>query len=144
MKQTVGRIKVMVVREGTAPVCANPAEIARMLLAQAECDGREHFKAVFLDARHAVLGVYTVSIGCLTSSLVHAREVFRAAIVAGAAGIVLSHNHPSGDPEPSAEDIALTRRLMAAGTLIGIEVLDHVVTGDHAAKWVSFKERGMM
>jgi DNA repair protein RadC len=83
-----------------------------------------------------------ISVGCLTSSLVHPREVFQEAVVSRAAGLVLFHNHPSGDPEPSAEDVSLTRRLAAAGTLMGIEVLDHVVLG--AGRFVSLKDRGVL
>ena len=83
-----------------------------------------------------------VSSGCLTSSLVHPREVFQEAIVSRAAALVLFHNHPSGDPEPSAEDLALTRRLVSAGALLGIQVLDHLVLG--AARYVSLKERGVV
>jgi DNA repair protein RadC len=81
-------------------------------------------------------------VGCLTSSLVHPREVFQEAIVSRAAAIILFHNHPSGDPEPSAEDLSLTRRLASAGTLLGIEVLDHVVLG--AGRVVSLKDRGVL
>ena len=80
--------------------------------------------------------------GCLTSSLVHPREVFQEAVVSRAAAIILFHNHPSGDPEPSAEDLSLTRRLCSAGTLMGIEVLDHVVLG--AGRFVSLKDRGVL
>jgi DNA repair protein RadC len=83
-----------------------------------------------------------ISVGCLTSSLVHPREVFQEAVVARAAALVLFHNHPSGDPEPSAEDIALTRRLASAGTLMGIEILDHLVLG--AGRFVSLKQRGLL
>jgi DNA repair protein RadC len=83
-----------------------------------------------------------ISVGCLTSSLVHPREVFQEAVVARAAALILFHNHPSGDPEPSAEDIALTRRLASAGTLMGIEILDHLVLG--AGRFVSLKERGLL
>ena len=79
--------------------------------------------------------------GCLTSSLVHAREVFKPAILAGAAAILLAHNHPSGDPEPSAEDLALTRRLKAAGDLLGIAILDHIIVGE-LGRFVSLRERG--
>jgi DNA repair protein RadC len=83
-----------------------------------------------------------VSVGCLTSSLVHPREVFREAVSARAAAILLFHNHPSGDPEPSAEDLSLTRRLASAGSLMGIEVLDHLVLG--AGRFVSLKQRGVL
>ena len=103
---------------------------------------REVFVIAMLTVRHRVLGLHTVSVGCLTSSLVHPREVFRPAIMAGfCAALLLAHNHPSGDPEPSAEDLALTRRLAAAGTLLGIEVLDHLILGE-AGRFVSLKERG--
>jgi DNA repair protein RadC len=84
-------------------------------------------------------------VGCLSASLVHAREVFGAASVHKAAAIVLFHNHPSGQPEPSAEDLALTRRLVACGQLLGIEVLDHIVVGDATDdRWVSLRDRGLL
>jgi DNA repair protein RadC len=76
--------------------------------------------------------------------LVHPREVFGRAIVHKAAAIVLFHNHPSGEPEPSAEDLALRRRLVACGQLLGIEVLDHIVVGDATDRWVSLRDRGML
>lgn len=77
-----------------------------------------------------------------TSSLVHPREVFKAAILANSDGIILSHNHPTGDPTPSREDMEVTKRLVEAGGIVGIEVIDHVVIGDNG-KYVSFKERGI-
>lgn len=137
-------IRLIVVREGGPRVaCSSPSDGARLFMESQPHDGREHFRAAFLDTRHRLIGpAYLVSIGCLTASLVHPRELFRPAIAAGAAGVVLSHNHPSGDPEPSAEDIALTRRLVAAGTVLGIEVLDHIVTGE--GRYVSLKERGVL
>ena len=92
--------------------------------------------------RHRLKREAVISVGCLTSSLVHPREVFQEAVVARAAALVLFHNHPSGDPEPSAEDIALTRRLAQAGALMGIEVLDHLILG--AGRFVSLKERGVL
>jgi DNA repair protein RadC len=70
--------------------------------------------------------------------------VFRLAIVAGASGLVISHNHPSGDANPSAEDLTLTRRLAAAGSLLGIEILDHIITGDGTGRWISLKDRGLL
>ena len=102
----------------------------------------ETFGLLALDVRHRLKHEAVISVGCLTSSLVHPREVFQEAVVARAAALVLFHNHPSGDPEPSAEDVALTRRLAAAGTLMGIEVLDHLVLG--AGRFVSLKERGVL
>lgn len=121
-----------------------PADAAQGLRAYLGDDlDREHFVIALLTCRHTLIGINTVSVGCLTSSLVHPREVFKPAILASAAAIVLCHNHPSGDPEPSADDIALTRRLVSAGTLLGIEVLDHVVLGA-AGRFVSLKTRGIV
>ena len=102
----------------------------------------ETFGLLALDVRHRLKREAVISVGCLTSSLVHPREVFQEAVVARAAALVLFHNHPSGDPEPSAEDVALTRRLASAGTLMGIEILDHLVLG--AGRFVSLKERGVL
>ena len=90
---------------------------------------REEFRVLLLDAKHHVMGVYTVSIGSLTVSIVHPREVYKAAILANAAAIIGVHNHPSGHPDPSPEDHALTKRLAEAGTIIGITLLDHVIIG---------------
>ena len=95
-----------------------------------------------LDVRHRLKQETVVSVGCLTSSLVHPREVFQVAVAARAAALILFHNHPSGVPEPSAEDVSITRRLASAGTLMGIEVLDHVILG--AGRFVSLKERGIL
>lgn len=125
-----------------APVLRTPAEAARYLLPRHACRPVETFGLLALDARHRLRREAIVSVGCLTGSLVHPREVFQEAVVARAAALVLFHNHPSGDPEPSAEDLALTRRLAAAGTLMGIEVLDHLVLG--AGRFVSLKERGVL
>lgn len=97
---------------------------------------REEFVAVLLDGKGRMLGFNLVSVGTLTASLVHPREVFKAAIIGNAASIILVHNHPSGDPTPSPEDVALTSRLRAAGDLVGIRIVDHVVIGDD--RYVSF------
>ena len=103
---------------------------------------REHFLVVLLDARHRIIREETVSIGSLTSSIVHPREVFAPAVRASAGAVLLVHNHPSGDPRPSEEDIAVTRRLVHASEMIGIRILDHIVIGD--SKYVSFKEQGLL
>jgi len=92
---------------------------------------REAFYCLHLDARHALLSRELVHMGTLNASLVHPREVFKAAILRSAAAIIVSHNHPSGDPAPSADDLSLTNRLKDAGQLIGIEVLDHVIIGNN-------------
>jgi DNA repair protein RadC len=103
---------------------------------------REHFGVFLLDTQHQVRGVHTVTVGVLDASLVHPREVFKPAILASAASIILFHNHPSGDPTPSAEDRAVTRQLKAAGDIIGIDILDHIVVGD--GRYVSFSEAGLL
>lgn len=125
-----------------APCLQSPAEAARHLMPRYSPRPVETFGLLALDARHRLKREAVISVGCLTASLVHPREVFQEAVVSRAAAIVLFHNHPSGDPEPSAEDLALTRRLAAAGTLMGIEVLDHLVLG--AGRYVSLKERGAL
>jgi len=99
---------------------------------------REVFKVILLDAKHAIIRDLTVSEGSLTSSLVHPREVFNEAVRESAAAVIFLHNHPSGDPQPSAEDRTLTRRLQEAGNILGIQVLDHVIIGD--GRYVSFAD----
>jgi len=130
--------------EGRTPAASfrTPQDAARYLLPRYGARPVETFGLLALDVRHRLRREAVVSVGCLTSSLVHPREVFQEAIVSRAAAIILFHNHPSGDPEPSAEDLSLTRRLASAGTLLGIEVLDHVVLG--AGRIVSLKDRGVL
>ena len=103
---------------------------------------KERFISVMLDGKNRIIREDLVSEGILTASLVHPREVFAPAIRESAGGIVLVHNHPSGDPEPSGEDLEVTRRLCAVGELVGIRVLDHVIIGD--GRYVSFLERGLI
>jgi DNA repair protein RadC len=103
---------------------------------------REHFLVLLLNARHECLAVETVSIGSLNASIVHPREVFRPAILASAASIIAVHNHPSGDPEPSQEDVGITRRLAQVGEILGIALVDHLVIGSRGA--VSLRERGLL
>ena len=103
---------------------------------------KEHFLALMVTAKNRLIREEVVSIGTLTASLVHPREVFKPAIRHSAAGLVLVHNHPSGDPEPSPEDHEVTRRLVAVGELVGIKILDHLVIADGC--YVSFLERGLI
>jgi DNA repair protein RadC len=140
---------VALVREGTVdtqsyPTVRSPEAIYHAFKAHLKDSGVEQFAVGLLNIRHRIIGMYTVSVGVLTSSLVHPREVFGPAVVHKAAAVVLGHNHPSGEPEPSAEDIAITRRLVSAGQLLGIDVLDHVVLGDGQNRFVSLKERGVL
>jgi len=124
------------------PTFSAPSETALYLLPRYSPGTVERFGVLALDVRRRLIREQVVSVGCLTASLVHPREVFAVAISCRAAALVLFHNHPSGDPEPSHEDMALTRRLSAAGSLLGIEVLDHLVLG--AGRYVSLKERGVL
>lgn len=103
---------------------------------------KEHFVCLFLNTKNHVISRETISIGSLNAAIVHPREVFRAAIKRAAASIICIHNHPSGDPTPSSEDIQLTKRLVEAGAIVGIEVLDHIVIG--CDSYCSLKERGLL
>lgn len=103
---------------------------------------KEHFVVIYLNAKNRILRRETVSIGILNSSLVHPREVFQPAVSESAASVILVHNHPSGDLEPSQDDIALTKRLTEAGKIMGIEVLDHVIIGTKG--FLSMKEKNLM
>jgi DNA repair protein RadC len=128
-------------REG-ATSFRTPDDCAKYLLPRYATRQVEVFGLLVLDARQRLKGEAVVSSGSLTASLVHPREVFREAVSAQAAALILFHNHPSGDPEPSDEDVRLTHRLVAAGELMGIEVLDHLVLG--AGRFVSLRERGVV
>ena len=124
------------------PRLGAPRQIAALLLPQYGARQVEHFGLVMLDTKHRMLRVRVVSIGCLDSTVVHPREVFREAAAASAAAIVLFHNHPSGDPSPSPDDAALTARMVRAGLIMGIDVLDHIILADQ--RYFSFAESGQM
>jgi DNA repair protein RadC len=119
---------------------ASPRAVAEFLLPQHGNRSVEQFGVVLLDTKHRVIRTAVLSIGTLDSSIVHPREVFREAALAGAAAIVLFHNHPSGDPKPSDDDVRLTARFVAAGVLMGIHVIDHVILAD--VRYYSFREEG--
>jgi DNA repair protein RadC len=129
-------------REGT-PV-RSPRDVFRLMEPIAEREPTEVFWLLALNAQHRLIGggPIAVSRGTLTSSLVHPREVFRAAIVAGAAAVILCHNHPSGDPTPSADDRMVTEQLVAAGRLLDLPVHDHLIVG--AGRYTSFAEAGLL
>lgn len=119
----------------------SPRDVSGLVMEEMRYLDREQFRIVLLDSKNQVLGLKVVSVGSLSSSIVHPREVFKEAITRSSAAVILVHNHPSGDPTPSQEDIEVTRRLADAGRLLGIEVLDHIVVGDN--RYVSFKEKGI-
>lgn len=131
-----------VVAEPTPARC--PKDVFTFMKQLAEREVVEIFWILALNAQHAIIhsAPIIISTGLINSALVHPREVFRSAIVAGAAAIILVHNHPSGDPTPSAEDRALTEQLVAAGKLLDIPVHDHVVIGRE--RYVSFAETGLI
>ncbi|HZO89105.1 MAG TPA: DNA repair protein RadC [Chthonomonadaceae bacterium] len=128
--------------EEAKPVIHSPQDVANLLLPELRDVKKEHFKAILLDTKNQVLKIVTVSVGTLDSSLVHPREVYKDAILASAASLIVAHNHPSGDPTPSAEDKRVTQRLAEAGQIVGIDLLDHIIIGDN--RWVSLKERGLL
>ncbi|BFH61168.1 MULTISPECIES: RadC family protein [Paenibacillus] len=123
-------------------VIRSPRDAADVLMEQLRYLQKEHFVCLFLNTKNHIIAQETLSIGSLNASIVHPREVFRAAIKCSSASIVCAHNHPSGDPTPSHEDISMTLRLKEAGEIVGIEVLDHLIIGD--GEFVSLKEQGLM
>ena len=124
------------------PRLNTPRQLASHLLPQHGSRPVEQFGIVLLDTKHRLLQIRLVSSGSLDSTVAHPREVFRDAIAGRAAAIVLFHNHPSGDPRPSADDVALTARLVEAGHVIGIDVLDHLILADQ--RYYSFAEAGQL
>jgi DNA repair protein RadC len=138
----VSLIKERSVHYAHATVIVTPQQVSELIRRFLQDTDREHFIVVFLDSQSAVIGLHTVSIGTLTESLVHAREVFKGAILASAASIVVAHNHPSGTAHTSDADISVTRKLVEAGRIIGIPVADHVILGDE--KFFSFREEGLL
>ena len=102
---------------------------------------KEHFVMACLNTKSKVVGLHVIHIGAIDTSLVSPRDVFQSALLNNARGIIVAHNHPSGDPDPSREDIEVTKRLVEAGGILGVDVLDHIIIGDH---YVSLRERGDM
>ena len=126
---------------GPRQLIRTPVDVHNLLKERMRYCDREHFLAVFLNTKHHVITVETISVGSLNSSLVHPRELFKNSIKRSAAALILVHNHPSGDPAPSTEDIEITRRLVEVGNIIGIQVLDHIIIGENG--FVSMKDQGV-
>ncbi len=124
------------------PIIRTPDDVAALLMPRFRYETKESFIAILLSTKNHVLKTPVISVGSLNASIVHPRELFREAINASAAAVILAHNHPSGDPAPSPEDVSLTRKLVDAGKLLDIPVLDHIVLGD--GKYISFKEKGIL
>ncbi|NLJ75722.1 MAG: DNA repair protein RadC [Peptococcaceae bacterium] len=124
------------------PVIRKPDDAAALVMEEMRHFDREHFRAILLNTKNQVIDTDNVSVGTLNSSMVHPRELFRNAIKKGAASVILLHNHPSGDPTPSKEDKDITRRVMEVGSIIGIEVMDHIIIGDN--RFISLKAQGLI
>lgn len=146
------RVRELVVRyralEGAGQIdpslrLATPRDAATFLVPLLAEEATEVLGILCLTAKQAVVAWHEVSRGTLDSTNVHPREVFKAAILANAASIVLAHVHPSGDPTPSPDDLAITARLVSAGTVLGIEIADHVIVG-HDGRYYSFREGGRL
>jgi DNA repair protein RadC len=140
--------RVSLVRESALPYHEVPQfrsskDVAVLLQTHLADVDREHFIVFFLDQKNRITGIYPVSMGSLTASVVHPREVFRGAILKPTAAIIAGHNHPSGDVQPSREDRALTTRLFQAGKLLGINLLDHIIIGSEG-RYFSFADEGLL
>ncbi len=120
----------------------NPEAVFKLISSSIKDKAKEHFKLILLNTRNKKIGISTVSIGTLTTSLVHPREVFKDAITHSAASVILAHNHPSGDPEPSEDDLKITKKLVESGKILGIEVIDHIIIGKN--NFYSFREKGLI
>ena len=146
MSYRLPRYKVTLAREGSCVSAHNairsPEDIFAIMAQEYENAVVETAQMLALDTKNKIIGVFTISTGSLNASIIHPRDVFQRAILSNAAAVVLVHNHPSGDPTPSPEDMELTRRLVEAGKMLDIEVLDHVVIGE--GRFVSLKEAGVL
>ena len=120
----------------------SPEDIADLVMEEMRYLKKEHLKVIFLNTKNVVIDVKDLSIGSLNASVVHPREIFSEAIRRSSASIIICHNHPSGDPASSQEDINITRRLFEVGKLVGIDLLDHVIIGD--GSYISLKEKGIL
>jgi DNA repair protein RadC len=133
--------RLMILGPEERPVIRSPADVANLLMLEMSLLDQEQIRVVLLNTKNAVLGVRMVYQGSLNTSVVRPGELFREAVKEGCAALIVVHNHPSGDPSPSPEDVAVTRDIVQGGEILGIDVLDHVVIGE--GRYVSMKERGL-
>jgi len=129
-------------RQGARPTVRTPDDAAAVVMEEFRHQDREHFAVLVLNTKNQVLAVERVAVGTLNSTTVHPREVFKCAVRRSAAALILVHNHPSGDPTPSRQDLDLTRRLAEAGEIMGIAILDHLIIGDN--RYTSLKAEGYL
>ena len=121
---------------------SNPLDVANLIMEEMRYLNKEYLKVVLLNTKNVVIAFENISIGSLNSSIVHPREVFTVAVKKHASSIIICHNHPSGDPTPSSEDINVTKRLKECGRILGIDVIDHIIIGNGA--YISLKEKGII
>lgn len=147
----ISQYKLQLIREASFPYTDNiirePEDAAKIMQQHYDGSDREIFSFIALNIKHKVIGIHDVSVGSLTASVVHPREVFKAALLMNSAALIISHCHPSGDTTPSREDLNITRQLMEAGRFLDIPILDHVITGtDQEAHttFCSMKAEGLM
>ena len=140
----IPQYKIQLVRDGSALYDAknvnSPCNAAAIITQYLEGQDRENLVVLLLDIRNNVIGINTVSVGSATATVVHPREIFKPAVLANATGIILAHNHPSGDVTPSKEDDKTTRRINEAGKLMDIPMLDHIIVSHDANYYYSYKE----
>lgn len=140
------KVSIKLVKEGELDYgvesVTSPGDVDKVLRKYIGDSDREILVVICLDIKNHINAINTVSVGTISSSLSHPREIFKPAILANAAAIILGHNHPSGDPELSKEDIEVTKRVAEAGKLLGIDLLDHVIIGDPS--YYSMKEEGIL
>lgn len=134
--------RLMLLPTAERPIVQSPDDAAGVVMEEMRHLDREHFRAILLNTKNQVLAVETISVGTLNSSMVHPRELFKIAVKKSAAHVIVAHNHPSGDPTPSREDITITKRIIEGGKILGISVLDHLIIGDN--KFVSLKAEGLI
>jgi DNA repair protein RadC len=134
--------RTLVRERADRPQLTTPRQMAELLLPQYGSREVEQFGIVMMDTKHRLIRIKILAVGSLDATIVHPREIFREAAAASASAIVLFHNHPSGDPTPSSDDLALTNRLVTAGAIMGIDVLDHMILADQ--RYYSFLESGRM
>ena len=146
MAYRLPRYRVTLVREGSVSNNNNhirtPEDVVNILSADYDAAVVEMAQMLALDTKNKIIGIFVISTGSLNASIIHPRDIFQRAILSNAASVILVHNHPSGDPTPSSEDIELTNKLVQVGKMMDIPILDHVVIGE--GKFVSLKERGII
>ena len=145
------RLRLQVVKEEEFPysckvTVSRPSDVRDLLTKSMEMhlEAEEVLIMVTIDAKHRVTGIFEVSRGSVSSSLVHPREVFKRALLMNASGIFVAHNHPSGDVTPSTDDTATTKKLKKAGEVLGVQLLDHLIIGDTPERYYSFREAGIL